>query len=238
MAGKCYFLNLGTVGYTQASKLQLKLVEARKKGHGADLLIFLEHPPVFTVGRGGGLENILADQKTLENENIQVHLTNRGGNVTYHGPGQLVGYPLLDLRNYGRDIHFFVRCLEETLIRTAKHFGVNTARISNLPGVWAGNNKLAAIGVHVDNWVTSHGFAMNVTTDLGHYRLIVPCGIENRGVTSLSEILGRKIDDGEVRSQAAKHFSQVFRVTLEELAPGDVSEHFELPDDAFGCVYL
>jgi lipoyl(octanoyl) transferase len=157
-------------------------------------LLLLEHPHVFTLGRGADTANILADQQQLQINSVEVHETGRGGDVTYHGPGQLVGYPIINLKPDRCDVHRYVRDIEEVLIQTIAEFGVTGTRIEGLTGVWVGNEKIGAIGVRIARWITSHGFALNVNTDLSYFKMIVPCGITDKGVTSLSRILGRQIE--------------------------------------------
>jgi lipoyl(octanoyl) transferase len=204
--------HLGIVPYADALALQRSLVEERRAGGIPDTLLLVEHPHVLTLGvRGdGGRGHILATADSLASRGIEVFETGRGGDITYHGPGQLVGYPIIDLNPDRRDVHRYVRDLEEVLIRTAADFGVNAGRVGGLTGVWVGNEKLAAIGVRIGRWITSHGFALNVTTDLEHFNLIVPCGISDRGVTSLSRLLGRPVAMAEVEIRVIEHFSKVF----------------------------
>jgi lipoyl(octanoyl) transferase len=191
--------------------LQRALVEERRAGRVPDLLLLVEHPPVLTLGvKGdGGRSHILATQDALTARGIAVFETGRGGDITYHGPGQVVGYPIVDLNPDRRDVHRYVRDLEEVLIRTAADFSVTTTRIPGLTGVWAYGEKLAAIGVRISRWVTSHGFAFNVATDLTHFDLIVPCGIPDRGVTSLAR-LGCTASLREVEDRIVEHFCGVF----------------------------
>ena len=170
----------------------------------------LEHPHVFTLGRGADSTNILADQQQLASNSVEVYETGRGGDVTYHGPGQLVGYPIINLKPDRCDVHRYVRDVEEVLIRTIASFGIVGTRIAGLTGVWVGNEKIGAIGVRIARWITSHGFALNVNTDLSYFNMIVPCGITDKGVTSLSLLLGRQIELQEVAHVAASEFAQVF----------------------------
>jgi len=197
--------------YADALALQRTLVDDRRIG-GADLLLFVEHPHVLTLGvRGdGGRSHILTTGEELAARGVEVHETGRGGDITYHGPGQVVGYPIVDLRPDRCDVHRYVRDLEEVLIRTVADYGIAASRVDGLTGVWVGGEKLAAIGVRISRWITSHGFALNVTTDLDYFGLIVPCGIADRGVTSLARLLGRAVDRGEVESRIATHFCRVF----------------------------
>jgi lipoyl(octanoyl) transferase len=206
---------LGRVPYPDALVLQRSLVEDRRAGQIDDLLLLLEHPHVLTLGvRGdGGRSHILATPDALNSRGVEVHETGRGGDITYHGPGQIVGYPIVDLRPDRCDVHRYVRDIEEVLIRTASDYGVEAGRVEGLTGVWVGREKLAAIGVRIARWVTSHGFAFNVTTDLEYFNLIVPCGLDDRGVTSLARLLGRPVDSSDVEDRIAAHFGEVFART-------------------------
>lgn len=200
--------------YGEALALQGALVDDRRAGLVGDLLLLVEHPHVLTLGVRGSRAHILASPDTLDARFVEVHETGRGGDVTYHGPGQVVGYPIIDLKPDRCDVHRYVRDLEEVLIRTASTYGVQAERVVGLTGVWVGREKLAAIGVRISRWVTSHGFALNVTTDLEYFNLIVPCGIADRGVTSLERLLGRPVDRSEVEDHVARHFAAVFDRTL------------------------
>jgi len=203
---------LGRVPYADALAMQRALVEDRKAGRVGDILLLVEHPHVLTLGvRGdGGRAHILVDEGVLASRSIEVFETGRGGDVTYHGPGQIVGYPIIDLKPDRCDVHRYVRDLEEVLIRVAEDYGVTGTRVDGLTGVWVGREKLAAIGVRISRWVTSHGFALNVTTDLEYFSLIVPCGIADRGVTSLERVLGRGIERADVEQRIITHFAMVF----------------------------
>jgi lipoyl(octanoyl) transferase len=203
---------LGVMPYGEALTLQKKLVADRQSGTVPDLLLLLEHPHVVTVGVGArrSLKNLLVSESVLRESGVELHQAPRGGDVTYHGPGQLVGYPILDLRPDRCDVHRYVRDLEEVLIRTAGAFGAQASRDSGLTGIWVGNDKLAAIGVRVSRWVTSHGFALNISTDLGYFDLIRPCGIEGRGVTSLAKLTGVPVQIGEVTTVLVAAFETVF----------------------------
>jgi len=204
--------NLGVVPYREALELQRSLVDERRAGTIDDTLLLLEHPHVITLGvRGdGGRSHLLATPETLASRGVEVHETGRGGDITYHGPGQLVGYPIVDLKPDRCDVHRYVRDLEDVLIRTASDYGITAGRIDGLTGVWVGDEKLAAIGVRIARWITSHGFALNVSTDLDYFKLIVPCGIAERGVTSLSRLLGRQVAVDEVAARVAGNFAKVF----------------------------
>lgn len=213
---------LGLVPYAEALELQQELVEARKAGCIADQLLLLQHPPVITLGvkTRSDRSHVLATPEVLAAHGVELFETGRGGDVTYHGPGQLVGYPILDLRPDRCDVHRYVRDLEEALILVAGAFGVRAERVRGLTGVWAGRDKLAAIGVRISRWITSHGFAFNVGTNLGHFNLIVPCGIADRGVTSLERLLGRPIPMRDVEVAAGHAVARVFgrRLAGEALA--------------------
>jgi lipoyl(octanoyl) transferase len=201
---------LGVLPFREAESLQQKLVIERQQGRVSDLLLMLEHPKVITLGVSGDRGNVLASEKTLLEQGIKVHQTRRGGDVTYHGPGQLIGYPILSLKPDRCDLHRYVRDLEEVMIRTVNDFGVRAMRIPGLTGVWVGERKLAAVGVRVSRWVTSHGFAMNITTDLDDFSLIRPCGISDKGVTSLAQLADDDVSSVRVADSLVRHFSDVF----------------------------
>src|SRR3989449_4570518 len=203
---------LGLVPYAEALAMQRALVEDRRAERIPDTLLFVEHPHVLTLGvRGdGGRSHIVATADALATRGVEVHETGRGGDITYHGPGQIVGYPIIDLRPDRCDVHRYVRDLEEVLIRTARDYGVAATRVEGLTGVWVGRDKLAAIGVRIARWVTSHGFALNLTTDLEYFNLIVPCGIADRGVTSLERLVGRRLDRHAVENALITHFCAGF----------------------------
>ena len=200
------------VPYGEALDLQRTLVEARKADRIPDQLLLLQHPPVITLGAKvrNDRSHVLATDEALDDAGVSLFEAGRGGDVTYHGPGQLVGYPILDLRPDRCDVHRYVRDLEEVMIAIAAGFGVSAGRVPGLTGAWVGSHKLAAIGVRISRWVTSHGFAFNVSTDLAHFGLIVPCGIADRGVTSLDELLGAPPPMTAVEDAAIDSFSAVF----------------------------
>jgi lipoyl(octanoyl) transferase len=203
---------LGVVRYREALALQQTLVEERRAGRVPDLLLLLQHPPVITLGvRGdGGRSHIVVRDDRLAQLGVEVSETGRGGDVTYHGPGQIVGYPILDLRPDRCDVHRYVRDVEEVMIRTCAEYGIGAGRVSGLTGAWVRDQKIGAIGVRISRWITSHGFAFNVNTDLEYFDLIVPCGVADRGVTSLERLLGRRIPLPEVEDALARHFGAVF----------------------------
>jgi len=203
---------LGLVRYGEALALQQSLVDARRHGQVPDQLLLLEHPPVITLGARtrNRFDHVLATPSILAARGIELVETGRGGDVTYHGPGQLVGYPILDLKPDRCDVHRYVRDLEEVLIRAVAAFGIEAERLPGLTGAWVGGEKLAAIGVRISRWITSHGFALNVSTDLEAFSLIVPCGITDRGVTSIGRLLGRPIPMSEVEAAVVRAFCDVF----------------------------
>jgi lipoyl(octanoyl) transferase len=208
---------LGMVSYPEALAMQRALVEDRRAERVGDILILLQHPPVITLGvKGdGGRSNVVATQDRLAELGIAVEETGRGGDVTYHGPGQIVGYPIVDLRPDRQDVHRYVRDLEEVMIRVCAGYGLEAGRIKGLTGAWlwtdsAGAEKIGAIGVRISRWITSHGFAFNVSTRLDHFQLIVPCGIGDRGVTSLEKATGRTIPIEEAEDRIVGHFADVF----------------------------
>jgi lipoyl(octanoyl) transferase len=203
---------LGVVEYEEALALQQRLVEDRKAGRISDQLLLLEHPAVITLGvrARSDRSHVIATPEALSARGVGVFETGRGGDVTYHGPGQLVGYPIIDLRPDRCDVHRYVRDLEEVLIRAVAAFGISATRIGGLTGIWVGDAKLAAIGVRISRWVTSHGFALNVNTQLSDFDLIVPCGISDKSVTSMERLLGRSLAMGEVEDAVIAAFGPVF----------------------------
>jgi len=208
----CQIIDLGLIGYAEAWTLQKRAVAARKAGAIDDVLLLCEHPHVITQGRNGKRENLLASEHVLRQKGVEFHTTDRGGDITYHGPGQIVGYPILNLGAIRRDVVWYVRMLEE--------FGVAAERVDGKTGIWVKNGnaeeKLAAIGVHISRWVTSHGFAYNVSTDLRNFDLIVPCGIADRKATSLEKLLGRNVEEKEVAPQIAKHLGELLGLEMKE----------------------
>jgi lipoyl(octanoyl) transferase len=205
---------LGRVPYAEGLDLQARLVAERQAGRIADTLLLLEHDPVFTLGRNARPEHVLFPEAELRARGFEVFETGRGGDVTYHGPGQIVGYPILDLAPDRCDVHRYVRDLEEVLIRTCADYGAAAGRVAGMTGAWVGQEKIAAIGVRIARWVTSHGFAFNVGGDLAPFGLIVPCGLRGRGVTSLERLLGRPVARGEAMDRLAVHMGAVFGRTI------------------------
>jgi lipoyl(octanoyl) transferase len=204
----CAVRDLERMSYGDALAIQRSLASERKQGLGVDHLLFVEHPHVVTIGRNGSESNILAPLATLDRLGIEVYETDRGGDVTYHGPGQIVAYPVMDLRQWKRDVGAFVRGIEQTLIGALSDFGIEARRIAKLTGVWVGEAKVAAIGVHLSRWVSTHGWALNVTTNLDYFQHIVPCGLA-KPVTSM-EALGVRAGTEDVKAALARHFGRIF----------------------------
>jgi lipoyl(octanoyl) transferase len=216
--------DLNVISWAEAHALQQRLVAARKAGAIEDVFLLCEHPHVITLGRNANRANLLASENVLRQKNVELHATNRGGDITYHGPGQIVGYPILNLGGIRRDVGWYVRTLEETMIRAAGDFDVEAFRVPGKTGIWvrtgATEEKLAAIGVHISRWVTSHGFAFNVSTDLRYFDLIIPCGIVDRKATSLEKLLQHSVSLGEVKPRLTEHLAELVslapRVTSRE----------------------
>jgi lipoyl(octanoyl) transferase len=204
--------DLGRLGYDEALLIQKDLVEKRKQGLIPDQLLIVEHPHVITLGRNGHLENLLANEEVLRRAGIAFHHTDRGGDITYHGPGQIVGYPIFDLREWKRDVVAYVRAVEQAIMDALAEFGVEAMRVAGCTGVWVNGKKVAAIGVHISRWVTSHGFALNHTTDLSYFQYIVPCGI-TKPVTSMRE-LGSAADRDAVTAALTRGFAKNFQFEL------------------------
>jgi lipoyl(octanoyl) transferase len=224
----CCLTDLGRVPYAAASELQRLLVASRKAGTTPDLLLLCEHPHVITLGRNGKPEHLLAGSGLLRQMNVEFATTDRGGDITYHGPGQIVGYPILDLTAHRRDVRWYVEQLEEVMIRASADWSVQARRVEGRHGIWvesgSSEEKLAAIGVHMSRWVTSHGFAYNVSTDLRYFDLIVPCGINDRRATSLERVLGRSVTRAEVQDRLAFHFGEVFTREMIPVTLGQLRE--------------
>ncbi|MGB3050354.1 MAG: lipoyl(octanoyl) transferase LipB [Polyangiales bacterium] len=209
------FCRLGTVDYAEAHRLQKELQGQRVRGEVGDLVLLLEHPPVLTMGRSAKAQHVLVAPEVLEARGIQVHEVGRGGDVTYHGPGQLVAYPIIDLKPDRKDVRKYVASLEETMIRTCADFGLAAGRIEGLNGAWIGERKVGAVGVRISRWVTMHGLALNVNSDLRQFEMIVPCGIEDKGVTSVSAELGRTVCVADLFEPLARHFAGLYDADIE-----------------------
>lgn len=216
MNSHCSFIDLGYREYQETYEIQQVINQRRIDGLIDDVLILVEHNPTLTLGRNGGFTNILVSREQLLRQEITVYEIERGGNVTYHGPGQLVGYPILDLSLRNKDLHRYACQLEEVIIKTLAHYGIEGGRREGYPGVWVGDEKIAAQGVSVKKWVTKHGFALNISCNLEHYKLIVPCGITNCKVTSLTKILGQQPDFQQVAKMVKNSFGEVFDKELRE----------------------
>jgi len=208
----CELRDLGLLSYAQASAIQKDLVEQRKQQRIPDQLLLVEHPHVITQGRNGHAENLLASQEILERAGVALHQTDRGGDITYHGPGQIVGYPILDLREWKRDVVAYVRAMEQVIIDSLAECGIQARRLEGCTGVWVNGKKVAAIGIHISRWVTSHGFALNHTTDLSYFQYIVPCGL-TKPVTSMRE-LGSTAGRDEVKASLARNFAKHFHFEM------------------------
>ena len=217
----CSVVHLGLISWAEANALQERVLAARKAGAVADIVLLCEHPHTITQGRNGKAQHLLASAAVLRQKGVEFHHTNRGGDITYHGPGQLVGYPILNLAAIRRDIGWYMRMLEEAMIRTSAEFGVTAVREPGKTGIWvdqpaaAAPEKLAALGVHLSRWVTSHGLAYNVSTDLRYFGLIVPCGISERQATSLEKLLGRTIAVSSVADPLVKHLGAVLNLDMQ-----------------------
>jgi lipoyl(octanoyl) transferase len=213
------------VDYAEAHRAQKELQSKRIAGEIGDTVLLLEHPPVLTMGRSAKAQHVLASESDLEALGVELHEVGRGGDVTYHGPGQLVAYPIIDLKPDRKDVRKYVRSLEETMIRTCADFGLTANRVTGLNGAWIGERKVGAVGVRISRWVTMHGLALNVNSKLEHFEWIVPCGIQDKGVTSISAELGRDVSmDGAIELLAA-HFSAQYDAEVEwqDAMPGGVS---------------
>lgn len=223
---RCGYIDLGEIEYGAAWDLQRQMVSARKQGLIEDRLLFAEHPHVITLGRGSKQEHVLASRQQLEQDGVALWETNRGGDVTYHGPGQVIGYPILDLKEWKRDVVAYLRALEQALIDTVAEFGIEGERLPGCTGVWVHGAKLAAMGVHVSRWVTSHGFALNVTTDLRRFEYIVPCGL-SKPVTSMECLLGEAPPRQAIVDAIARHFGRVFG---RDMKPLDAKQNLVQPN--------
>src|SRR6266850_3762653 len=233
---KCLIVDFGLIDYAEAHALQKRIVAARKAEAIEDVLLFCVHPHVITLGRNGKRENLLASEHVLRQKGVEFHATDRGGDITYHGPGQIVGYPILNLGAIQKDVVWYVRTLEEAMIRATAEFGITAERVAGKTGIWVrvGNaeEKLAAIGVHISRWVTSHGFAYNVSTDLRNFELIVPCGIADRKATSLEKLLGRNVDEAEVAPRITKHLGELLGLEMKEASGKELLARLEHAEQA------
>jgi lipoate-protein ligase B len=220
----------GRVQYAQALDLQMKVCELKKHGFDRDVLLLLEHPPTITLGRNASVKHLLAREEELESQGVLVCNADRGGDITFHGPGQLVGYPLLSLKPEERDVHRYMRNLEESLINLLASYNIPAGREERYTGVWTDQGKIAAMGVHISRWITRHGFALNVNTDLSFYNMIVPCGIVGKGVTSMQKELSRGIDLAEVAERYIPSFASVFHRNMILMSPEAFLEDLSYPE--------
>jgi len=230
---RCVVYQLGRIEYIKAYRLQKEFLRQRSEGQIPDVLLLLEHPPTITIGKSGRPENVLASPTQLAEKDIPVLFVDRGGDVTYHGPGQLVGYPIIDLRNRGRDLHRYVHDLEESIIRTLGEFSIPATIDEHHAGVWVQNEELAAIGIAIKKWVSMHGFALNVNTDLEPFSLINPCGFSNRRATSMSSILSQDVSMTTVIERLLAHFSKIFDAQIELDSDGLIESTFKEERDEF-----
>ncbi len=211
---ECQVIDLGLKDYKETLQLQHQLVEQKHRENLPEILLLVEHNPVITLGRSSHPENILLDKAQLEQLKIQLHYIERGGDVTYHGPGQLVAYPIFDLNNYKQETHLFLRQLEEVIIKTVESYNLKAERIKGLTGVWVDGKKVASIGVAAKKWITFHGLALNVNTDLKYFSYIHPCGMLDKKVTSIAELLKRKVDFREVKDKLVDKFAEIFDLKM------------------------
>lgn len=216
------YLDIGLIDYQQAWDLQKQTFELRRSGDIADTLYLLEHPHTYTLGKVADKKHLIGSDEYLSVNKISVYEIDRGGDITYHGPGQIVGYPIIDLAEWKQDTHLYLRSLEEVLILTCKEYGLETGRIEGLTGVWIENRKIAAIGIKVSRWITMHGFAFNVNTNLELFNGIIPCGIQDKQVTSLQKELKMRIDIFEVKQSILRNFSLVFNYSKVNLRNQDI----------------
>lgn len=206
----CVVLELGLIEYQEAYHLQRNLHRQRVEGKISDVLLLLEHPPTITIGKSGTLDHVLVSRERLAREGMSLFFTDRGGDATYHGPGQLVGYPIVDLRQRGKDLHGYVKKLEEVILRILRDFSIHGDRDECHPGVWVNGEEIAAIGLSLRNWVSMHGFALNINVDLNHFSFIHPCGFSDRQATSMSKILGSQVPMQDAANSLISHFCAVF----------------------------
>lgn len=212
---KLAYADLGLIGYSKCLSLQRKLEKLRFENEIPDTLLLLEHTPVITLGTAGGESGLLVEPEAIQEAGVQLFHTDRGGNVTYHGPGQLVGYPIFDLHAHGKDVHLYLRNLEEVVIRTLAELGVKGERMSGLTGVWVGGEKICSIGIAVRRWISYHGLALNVSPNFEHWSLIQPCGLADRQVTSIEKLIGQNPGMDEVKALVVEKFAEVFSMDPE-----------------------
>jgi lipoate-protein ligase B len=210
-------IRLGKTRFSDCWSLQQQLLDKRQRNETIDLLLLTEHFDVYTIGKGGDENHLLADSDELRLDNIEIFRIDRGGDITFHGPGQIVGYPIIDLNNFRIDLHWYLRSIEEVMITTLQKYGISANREEGLTGVWVNGEKIGAIGIKVSKWVTMHGFALNINTNLRRFERIIPCGIFNRNVTSMQKILGREVKMSKVEDDLIRSFSLIFEVNTCEI---------------------
>jgi lipoic acid synthetase len=218
------YINLGLISYTECLDLQMEIVNLRHEGVISDIVLLLEHNPVITMGRSGGEDALLVTHERLSEAGIELYDTDRGGNITYHGPGQLVGYPIFDLRDYGKDAHLFLRNLEQVVIETIGEFGVTGEAVPGLTGVWVNGDKISSIGVAARKWISYHGFALNVDPNLKHWALLHPCGLIGKHVTALKMLTDVCPSMDDVKSAAVQSFAKVFDIKLEQMSLSELKQ--------------
>jgi lipoyl(octanoyl) transferase len=227
----CLAVYLGCIGYAQALALQMQLCKAKKEGFVPDVLLLLEHSHAITLGRNANHKNLLVCETELETRGVEIFDTDRGGDITYHGPGQLVGYPIIQLEKGERDVHLYMYNLEESIIRLLALHNIEGGRYEGMPGVWSGGRKIASMGVHISRWITRHGFALNVNTDLSFFSLIVPCGLADKRMTSMQVTLGTHLEPKDVAGQYAAEFGNVFRRRIARISEDDLYRETRLSVD-------
>jgi lipoyl(octanoyl) transferase len=223
----CLVVFLGSIEYSPALDLQKEICEAKKGGFGEDVLLLLEHPPTITLGRNGQWHHLLVSDEALAARGVRRFEADRGGDITFHGPGQLVGYPLMKLDGVERDVHSFMKNLEESLICLLGLYGIEAGREPKLTGVWTKEGKIGAMGVHISRWITRHGFALNVNTDLSYFDLIVPCGIKGKGVVSMQSIVNRPLDLREVAESYTREFGRCFARKVSSISGRELREKLQ-----------
>jgi lipoate-protein ligase B len=237
----CFVISQGRVPYFRALDLQMQICNLKKLGFDKDVLLLLEHPPTITMGRSGKPDHLLIKEENLKSRGIEFWNVDRGGDVTFHGPGQLVGYPILLLRGHERDVRGYMHHIEESLIRLLSLYGIEATREFGFTGVWTQRGKIAAMGVHISRWITRHGFALNVNTDLSFYDLIVPCGIADRSVTSMQKLLSREVEMTEVINRYAAEFGRIFNRNLiwmrEDALRGELQNYSEKVNESDVCAH-
>lgn len=225
---KSLLIDIGTTEYAYAWDIQKTLHKERVEGRIPDTVLFTEHNHTYTIGKSGGDDHLLDSNEELRRKDVALFKIDRGGDITYHGPGQIVCYPIIDLNNHYLDVHRYLRDLEEVVIRTLKHYSIEAQREPDYTGVWVGGEKICAIGVKISHWVTMHGFAFNVNTDLSYFGRIIPCGIFHKGVTSLSQVLGKPVEMSEVKNVITREFAGVFQTEIETASFEQFNERYHL----------